>query len=82
MDPEELNQHKLTGDRKKERTGRDDGAITIDIVIEILEESMRIIWKFIRADKDASNRRDTQVELQDPADSVLLKEVQTDLQKV
>ncbi|KAF5457142.1 hypothetical protein F2P56_021271 [Juglans regia] len=71
----------IRGDRKKERRGRDDGAITIDIVIEILEESMRIIWKFIRADKDASSRRDTQVELQDPADSVLLKEVRTDLQK-
>ncbi|XP_041004517.1 uncharacterized protein LOC121249781 [Juglans microcarpa x Juglans regia] len=78
----------IRGDRKKERRGRDDGAITIDIVIEILEESMRIIWKFIRADKDAStlilpSRRDTRVDhqLQDPADSMLLMEVRTDIQK-
>ncbi|KAG6719738.1 hypothetical protein I3842_03G022200 [Carya illinoinensis] len=81
----------IRGDKKKERRGKDDGAnaITIDIVIEILEESMRIIWKFIRADKDASTvlilpcRRDSRGvdQLQDPADSRLLMEVRTDIQK-
>ncbi|GLT54880.1 hypothetical protein SLA2020_280420 [Shorea laevis] len=81
-----LKQHKLAGDKRKGRRGRDDGAITVDMLTEILEESIRIMWQFIRADKDASAvilkcRRDTQVELQDPADSVLLLEVRTDLQK-
>jgi len=82
-----LNQHKLAGDKRKGRRGRDDGAITVDMLIEILEESIRMIWQFIRADKDVSTmiptcRRDTRVELQDPADSVLLLEVRADLQKV
>lgn len=82
-----LNQHKLAGDKRKGRRGGNDGAITVDMLIEVLEESIRIIWRFIRADKDASTviltcRKDTQVELQDPADSVLLLEVRTDLQKV
>lgn len=82
----ELNQHKLAGDRSKERKGG-DGAITIDVLLEALEESMRIIWQFIQADKDVSTTtltcpRDIQVELQDPADSVHLMELRTDLQKV
>lgn len=76
----------IRGDKRKGRRGRGDGAITVDMLIEILEESIRIIWQFIRADKDASTviltcRKDTQVALQDPADSVLLLEVRTDLQK-
>ena len=58
------------------------------MLVEILEESIRTIWRFIRADKDAScltlkgARETTQVELQDPADSQLLVEIRTDLQKV
>ncbi|KAB1211613.1 hypothetical protein CJ030_MR6G013943 [Morella rubra] len=82
-----LNYQKMyaIGDRSKERKGG-DGAITIDVLLEALEESMRIIWQFIQADKDVSTTtltcpRDIQVELQDPADSVHLMELRTDLQK-
>lgn len=57
------------------------------MILEILEESIRTIWRFIRADKYAHHlvpkiRRGIEIELQDPADSDLLMTVQTDLQKV
>jgi hypothetical protein len=55
------------------------------MLIEDLEGSMRTIWKFIHADKDTMipmGRKEAQVELQNPADSVLLMELRTDLQKV
>lgn len=74
-------------DKRKDRRRRDDdGAITTDMLVEILEESIRIIWQFVRGDKDANNtilmrQKEPQVELQNPADSVLLMEVRTDLQK-
>ena len=69
------------------KAGEDEDAITSDMLVEILEESIRTIWRFIRADKDASGLslkgpRETQVEFQDPKDSQLLAEVKVDLQKV
>ncbi|PON42682.1 Ribosomal protein [Parasponia andersonii] len=72
--------------KKARRRGRDIDAITSDMILEILEESIRTIWRFIRADKYANNlvpksRRGIEVELQDPADSDLLVTVQTELQK-
>lgn len=73
---------------KKREADNNDDAITSDMLVEILEESIRTIWRFIRADKEASNltvkglRGEHQVELQDPADSQLLVEIRTDLQKV
>ncbi|KAJ7974413.1 Ribosomal protein L34Ae [Quillaja saponaria] len=70
------------------RGGKDENAITSDKLVEILEESIRIIWHFIRADKDANNLmtlkslKETQAELQDPAtDEELLAEIRADLQK-
>lgn len=73
--------------RKFRKREGDKDAITSDMLVEILEESIRTIWRFIRADKDASSLalkslRENQVELQDPSDSGLLVEIQTDLQKV
>ncbi|CAK8540626.1 unnamed protein product [Lathyrus sativus] len=74
-------------DRKKLRKREvDNDAITSDMLVEILEESIRTIWRFIRGDKDASNLtikslKEHHVELQDPADSQLLVEILTDLQK-
>lgn len=72
--------------RKFRKREGDKDAITSDMLVEILEESIRTIWRFIRADKDASSLalkslRENQVELQDPSDSGLLVEIQTDLQK-
>lgn len=57
------------------------------MLVETLEESIRTIWRFIRADKDASNLtlkslKENQAELQEPADSELLAEIRADLQKV
>lgn len=75
-------------DRKKMRKrDTDEDAITSGMLVEILEESIRTIWRFIRADKDASNVtvkgvKENQTELQDPADSELLAEVRAELQKV
>ncbi|KAK7381304.1 hypothetical protein VNO78_33894 [Psophocarpus tetragonolobus] len=60
--------------------------ITIDMLVEILEESISMFCRFIRTDKDASSfahkgPRETQGKLQDPADSEFLIELQVELQK-
>ncbi|XP_019442650.1 PREDICTED: uncharacterized protein LOC109347335 [Lupinus angustifolius] len=57
-------------------------AITSQKLLEILEESIRTIWCFIRNDKDASKGpREIQVELQDPADSEFVMEIRAELQQ-
>lgn len=66
---------------------RDEYVITSDMLVETMEESIRIFWRFIRADKDANVlrpkiRRRTQVEPQETLDLELLSEVRTSLQKV
>ncbi|KAK2655095.1 hypothetical protein Ddye_008147 [Dipteronia dyeriana] len=75
-------------DRKKARTkGRDNYAITSDMLVEIMEESIRIFWRFVRADNKDTNiaiqksRKGTQIEPQDTLDLELLSEVRTCLQK-
>ncbi|TKY65191.1 structural constituent of ribosome [Spatholobus suberectus] len=72
--------------RKFRKREADKDAIKSDMLVEILEESIRTIWRFIRADKDASSLAlkglwENQVELQDPSDSELLAEIRTNLQK-
>ncbi|WVZ05240.1 hypothetical protein V8G54_018586 [Vigna mungo] len=72
--------------RKFSKREADKDAITSDMLVEILEESIRTIWRFIRADKDASSLalkglKENQVQLQDPSNSELLLEIRTDLQK-
>lgn len=62
-------------------------AITSDVLVEIMEESIRIFWQFVRADKDCTNltakgKTGKSRELQDPADSALFVEVQKNLIKV
>lgn len=56
------------------------------MLVEIVEESIRIYWRFIRADKNCSTAilksRKGQTELQDPADSQTFREVQKDFKKV
>jgi hypothetical protein len=74
-------------DKKARRKGRDDGSITSDMLVEIMEESIRIFWRFVRSDKDAQNviskgRKGTQIEPQDPTELELLTEVRTNFQKV
>ena len=76
-------------DKKKARTkGRDNYAITSDMLVEIMEESIRIFWRFVRADnKDTKiaiqkSRKGTQIEPQDTLDLELLTEVRTCFLKV
>lgn len=83
---------KRKGRRKRiddddDNNGDDDDGITSDMLVEIMEESIRIFWRFIRADKDANvviknSRKRTQIEPLEPADLELLTKVQTSLQKV
>ncbi|KAM7508011.1 hypothetical protein LguiA_018464 [Lonicera macranthoides] len=74
-------------DKRKARL-REKGeyAITSDVLVEIMEESIRIFWQFVRADKDCTNltakgKTGKSRELQDPADSTLFVEVQKNLIK-
>ncbi|XP_068335258.1 uncharacterized protein [Pyrus communis] len=71
--------------KKARRKGKDGGAITSDILVEILEESIRTIWRFIRADKYANctlaHRRRRQEEELEESDLKLFTEIQTDLHK-
>ncbi|XP_017231738.1 uncharacterized protein LOC108206069 isoform X2 [Daucus carota subsp. sativus] len=64
---------------------RGDYVISSDMLVEILEESIRLFWRFVRADKQCThaNRRQkaTLVDPQEPAASVILSELQKDLQK-
>ncbi|PPR93570.1 hypothetical protein GOBAR_AA27102 [Gossypium barbadense] len=78
----------LKDKRKGRRKGRDedDNAITADVLVEIMEEAIRIFWRFLRADKDANivnrkMRKGAQVEPTEPDELQLLATVQTSLQK-
>ncbi|KAF5748998.1 hypothetical protein HS088_TW04G00959 [Tripterygium wilfordii] len=72
---------------KKRRNGKDSDAITGDMLVEIMEETIRIFWRFVRADKDAHTvihkprKGSNLVEPQDPAELELLYEVRRSLQK-
>lgn len=73
--------------KKTRMEGKGDFGVSSDMLVEILEESIRIFWRFVRLDKDANRliqkgRKSGHPELQDPADSEMLAEVQTTLQKV
>ncbi|XP_071702709.1 uncharacterized protein [Rutidosis leptorrhynchoides] len=52
--------------------------ITSDALVEILEESIRIFWRFVRADK---YKRQAPVEFQQPEDAQLFMDLQKDLHK-
>lgn len=53
--------------------------ITSEVLVEILEESIRLFWRFVRADK---YKRQTPVEFQRPEDQQLFVDLQKDLHKV
>uniref|UniRef100_A0A803N3H2 Ribosomal protein L34Ae n=1 Tax=Chenopodium quinoa TaxID=63459 RepID=A0A803N3H2_CHEQI len=76
-------------DRKKEKkfvSSKD--AITSLQLVEVIEDSIRVLWRFIRSDKDTTYigllkcRRNSNAELQNPADASLLDQIQSSLQKV
>ncbi|OVA13365.1 Ribosomal protein L34Ae [Macleaya cordata] len=73
-------------DSKDKDARRRKDAITYSMLLQIIEESIRIFWEFLRADKNEGNMilkglLGPQVELHDPEDSELLLDVQTNLQK-
>lgn len=62
-------------------------AITSDMLVEMMEESIRILWRFIRIDKDSSivtgkTHRTNSLQLQNAGDLELLTEVKKVLHKV
>ncbi|KAJ9561988.1 hypothetical protein OSB04_007148 [Centaurea solstitialis] len=65
--------------RRKIESQADRNGMSCDMLVEILEESIRLFWRFVYADKDT---RKTPLEFQKPEDSRLFMEVQKDLQKV
>uniref|UniRef100_A0A5B6Z0Q5 Ribosomal protein L34Ae n=1 Tax=Davidia involucrata TaxID=16924 RepID=A0A5B6Z0Q5_DAVIN len=72
-------------DKKESRVEGKD-VISMEMLTEIIEESMRIFWEFLRADKDEANAilkgfQGTHVHLQNPSDSELLMDIKTSLQK-
>lgn len=71
-------------DKKKARKkDRDEYIITTDMLVEIVEESIRIFWRFVRADRGcaSTSAKETPV-LHNPEDLELLMEVRKTLQKV
>ncbi|RZC79813.1 hypothetical protein C5167_042390 [Papaver somniferum] len=71
--------------KDKDGTRRKD-AITCSMLLQIIEESMKILWKFLRADRNEGNMilkglLGPQIKLHDPGDAELLVDVQTTLQK-
>ncbi|XP_031108104.1 uncharacterized protein LOC116012637 isoform X2 [Ipomoea triloba] len=75
-------------DRKKAmKFEKGDFAITSDILVEILEECIRIFWRFVKADNDSSTvqvkcqKGGVHPEIENADDLELLMEVRRSLQK-
>ncbi|OIT40450.1 PREDICTED: uncharacterized protein LOC109236786 isoform X2 [Nicotiana attenuata] len=73
--------------KNKARAGeKDDYFITSDMLVEIMEESIRIFWQFVRADRNCSNmmvkgQNRKRREFQAPEDLELLMDVKRSLEK-
>lgn len=79
-------------DKKERRIARkgnraEDG-ITSDMLVEMMEESIRILWRFIQSDKDDScslivkSHKAKPTQLQNPSDLDLLIQLRNVLRKV
>ncbi|KAJ0975293.1 hypothetical protein J5N97_017258 [Dioscorea zingiberensis] len=71
---------------KIEEQKRGTHAITCELLEDIMEESIRVLWEFIKAEKDETPvilkvLMGSQVELQDPSDSEIMVDAQAILQK-
>ncbi|XP_074356853.1 uncharacterized protein LOC141696634 isoform X2 [Apium graveolens] len=77
----------ISDDAKKGKgKQRGDYTITTDMLVEILEESIRLFWRFICSDKQCSHakvrrQKEVLVDPQEKAASEILGELQKDLQK-
>lgn len=78
----------ISNDGKKGKENqRGDYTITTAMLVEILEESIRLFWHFIRADKQCSHakvrrQKEILVDPQEKEASEILAELEKDLQKV
>lgn len=64
-----------------------EDAVSNGVLSDMIEESMHVLWEFLRADKDNTNAtsktpQQAQVAPHDPIDLELLMDVRTELQKV
>uniref|UniRef100_A0A5B6Z1A4 Ribosomal protein L34Ae n=2 Tax=Davidia involucrata TaxID=16924 RepID=A0A5B6Z1A4_DAVIN len=71
---------------KKENRVEGNDVVSIAMLTEIIEESMRTFWEFLRADKDEASvilkgLQGSHVHLQAPFDSELLMNIKASLQK-
>ncbi|CAD5189289.1 unnamed protein product [Musa acuminata subsp. malaccensis] len=60
--------------------------ITSEMIEDVMEESIRIFWEFVKADKDETpgilkGFMGAHVDLQDPSDFDLMEDIQSDLRK-
>ncbi|GFP96280.1 hypothetical protein PHJA_001772100 [Phtheirospermum japonicum] len=78
-----IREDNLKNKRKARAKASDEYVITSDMLVETVEESIRIFWRFVRADKDcALNGHKKLPELPDPdQDLNLLMEIKKNLQK-
>ncbi|KAH6830417.1 hypothetical protein C2S53_007583, partial [Perilla frutescens var. hirtella] len=80
-----IREDNLKDKRKADKRGMDEYVITSDLLVEIVEESIRTFWRFVRADKDCSsasiNGNKKLPELPSNEDLKLLVEIRKDLQK-
>ena len=70
-----------------EEKRKGNNTITSEILEDIMEESIRIFWEFVKGDKDETSiilkaLMRNQVELQDPSDFKLMSEIHASLQRV
>ncbi|XP_051117235.1 uncharacterized protein LOC127241972 isoform X5 [Andrographis paniculata] len=67
---------------------RDEYFVTTEMLVEIVEESIRTLWVFVRTDKDCNTlptngrKKKTTAKLHNPQDHKLLSEVEKNLRKV
>ncbi|WOK96840.1 hypothetical protein Cni_G05548 [Canna indica] len=70
----------------KDKMEDEQKGITSEVMVDIMEESIRIFWEFVKGDKDESpgilkGFMGTHAELQDPSDFDLMEDIQSDLHK-
>ncbi|KAE9454510.1 hypothetical protein C3L33_13586, partial [Rhododendron williamsianum] len=72
---------------RKDSTVWEDYEVSAAMLTQVIDESMRVFWEFLEADKDEANvilkgiQSTNHVDLQDPSDSEFLMEIKTILQK-
>ena len=72
---------------KKVRRDEEEDAISSSMLAKIIEDSLRVFWEFVRADKDEKNvilnsPHQNHINLQHAADLEVLMNTRSDLQKV